>query len=120
MVQRQAERAATPERAQDRERVQTREQDRDRDHVVVDAPVAGRQAQFHGPFAQGTEGRLMKGGDIGQPIRAPYVDIDKEMLNAMSQEGDRRAKFLVPSERTLDYFETLGQSMQQANENQLA
>lgn len=39
---------------------------------------------------------------------------EKEMLNALSQEGDRRAKFLIPSERTLDYFDTLGQSMQQA------
>ena len=41
---------------------------------------------------------------------------DKEMLMAQSQEGDRRAKFLIPSERTLEYFNTLGQSMQQAHQ----
>jgi hypothetical protein len=41
---------------------------------------------------------------------------DKEMLMAQSQEGDRRAKFLIPSERTLEYFNNLGQSMQQAHQ----
>lgn len=36
----------------------------------------------------------------------------KEMLNTLNQEGDRRAKFLIPTERTLNYFSHLGQSMQ--------
>lgn len=37
----------------------------------------------------------------------------KEMLDALSEAGDRRAKFLVPSPKALDYFERLGQSLQQ-------
>ena len=37
----------------------------------------------------------------------------KEMLNTLNLEGDRRAKFLIPTERTLAYFSHLGQSMQQ-------
>jgi hypothetical protein len=36
----------------------------------------------------------------------------KEMLNTLNLEGDRRAKFLIPTERTLNYFSHLGQSMQ--------
>lgn len=42
---------------------------------------------------------------------------DKEMLSTLSLEGDRRAKFLIPTERTLKYFNTLGQSMQQAHQS---
>jgi DNA-binding MarR family transcriptional regulator len=45
---------------------------------------------------------------------------DKDMLNTMNLEGDRRAKFLIPTQRTLDYFSDLGQSMQQAHQNQTA
>lgn len=41
---------------------------------------------------------------------------DKEMLSTLSLEGDRRAKFLIPTERTLNYFDTLGQSLQKANQ----
>lgn len=36
----------------------------------------------------------------------------KDMLSTLSQEGDRRAKFLVPTERTLDYMTRLGNSLQ--------
>jgi hypothetical protein len=45
---------------------------------------------------------------------------DKDMLSALNQEGDRRAKFLIPTQRTLDYFSHLGQSMHQAHLNQPA
>ena len=45
---------------------------------------------------------------------------DKDMLSTLNQEGDRRAKFLIPTQRTLDYFSHLGQSMQQAHQNQAA
>jgi hypothetical protein len=45
---------------------------------------------------------------------------EKEMLSTLSLDGDRRAKFLIPTERTLDYFSHLGQSMQQANVSQTA
>ena len=37
----------------------------------------------------------------------------KEMLDTYSEPGDRRAKFLVPTQQALDYFHHLGQSMQQ-------
>jgi hypothetical protein len=37
---------------------------------------------------------------------------EKEMLGTLNQEGDRRAKFLVPTPRTIEYFSHLGQSMQ--------
>ncbi len=37
----------------------------------------------------------------------------KEMLNTLNLEGDRRAKFLIPTERTLSYFSHLGQTMHQ-------
>ncbi len=40
----------------------------------------------------------------------------KEMLATYNEPGDRRAKFLIPTERTLDYFNNLGQSMQQAHQ----
>lgn len=41
---------------------------------------------------------------------------DKEMLSTLSLEGDRRAKFLIPTERTLEYFDVLGQSLQKAQQ----
>nr|WP_315234888.1 hypothetical protein [uncultured Limnohabitans sp.] len=44
----------------------------------------------------------------------------KDMLSTLNLEGDRRAKFLIPTERTLDYFSHLGQSMQQAHQSQAA
>lgn len=37
----------------------------------------------------------------------------KEMLTTFNQEGDRRAKFLVPTARTIEYFNRLGRSIQQ-------
>ena len=43
---------------------------------------------------------------------------EKEMLSTLNLEGDRRAKFLIPTERTLGYFNNLGQSMQQAHQLQ--
>jgi len=42
---------------------------------------------------------------------------EKEMLSTLNLEGDRRAKFLIPTQRTLDYFSHLGQSMQTAHQN---
>jgi DNA-binding MarR family transcriptional regulator len=42
---------------------------------------------------------------------------EKEMLSTLNLEGDRRAKFLIPTQRTLDYFGHLGESMQVANQN---
>jgi hypothetical protein len=45
---------------------------------------------------------------------------EKDMLSTLNLEGDRRAKFLIPTQRTLDFFQHLGQSMQQANTNQPA
>lgn len=38
---------------------------------------------------------------------------NKEMLTTYSEPGDRRAKFLVPTEKALAYFDHLGRSMQQ-------
>ena len=45
---------------------------------------------------------------------------EKDMLSNLNLEGDRRAKFLIPTQRTLDYFQNLGQSMQQAHQNSAA
>ena len=45
---------------------------------------------------------------------------DKDMLGTLNLEGDRRAKFLIPTQRTLDYFSHLGQSMQQAQQKTVA
>ena len=42
---------------------------------------------------------------------------EKEMLSTLNLEGDRRAKFLIPTQRTLDYFSHLGQSMQVAHQD---
>jgi hypothetical protein len=39
----------------------------------------------------------------------------KDMLSAYSEPGDRRAKFLVPTEKALAYFAQLGRSMQQVH-----
>lgn len=39
----------------------------------------------------------------------------KDMLDARTELGDRRAKFLVPTEKTLAYFDHLGRSMQQVH-----
>lgn len=38
----------------------------------------------------------------------------KGMLATFSEAGDRRAKFLIPTEQALQYFDRLGQSLQQA------
>ncbi|WP_300557245.1 hypothetical protein [Limnohabitans sp. Rim8] len=45
---------------------------------------------------------------------------EKDMLSNLNMEGDRRAKFLIPTQRTLDYFQSLGQSMQQAHQKTVA
>jgi Fe-S-cluster formation regulator IscX/YfhJ len=45
---------------------------------------------------------------------------EKDMLSNLNLEGDRRAKFLIPTQRTLDYFQNLGQSMQQAHHKMVA
>ena len=37
----------------------------------------------------------------------------KDLLDTYSEAGDRRAKFLVPTQQALDYFSHLGQSLQQ-------
>lgn len=44
---------------------------------------------------------------------------DKEMLSTLKQEGDRRAKFLIPTPRTLDYLEHLGKTMQNIQQNRV-
>ncbi len=38
----------------------------------------------------------------------------KELLSAHTEQGDRRAKYLVPTQQALDYFHHLGQTMQLA------
>ena len=38
---------------------------------------------------------------------------NKDMLTTYSEVGDRRAKFLIPTPQALDYFDRLGQSLQQ-------
>lgn len=43
---------------------------------------------------------------------------NKDMLATYSEPGDRRAKFLVPTQQALDYFHHLGQSIQQVQLNQ--
>lgn len=45
---------------------------------------------------------------------------EKDMLGTLNLEGDRRAKFLIPTQRTLDYFSHLGQSMLQAHQKTVA
>ena len=39
---------------------------------------------------------------------------EKEMLTTLNREGDRRAKFLVPTAMALEYLNSMGQFMQQA------
>ena len=39
----------------------------------------------------------------------------KDLLATYSEPGDRRAKFLVPTQQALDHFHHLGQSMQQVH-----
>jgi hypothetical protein len=41
---------------------------------------------------------------------------EKEMLSTLNIEGDRRAKYLTPTQRTIEYFSHLGQSMQQVHQ----
>jgi hypothetical protein len=41
---------------------------------------------------------------------------EKQMLSTLNLESDRRAKFLIPTQLTLDHFNKLGQSMQQAQQ----
>ena len=38
---------------------------------------------------------------------------NKDMLSTYSEPGDRRAKFLIPTQKALEYFDRLGQSLQQ-------
>lgn len=38
---------------------------------------------------------------------------NKDMLSTYSEPGDRRAKFLIPTQQALEYFDRLGQSLQQ-------
>jgi hypothetical protein len=45
---------------------------------------------------------------------------NKALLDTFSEPGDRRAKFLVPTQQALDYFHHLGQSMQQVQSMHLA
>ena len=40
---------------------------------------------------------------------------EKDMLATYSEPGDRRAKFLVPTDKALGYFDHLGRSMQQVH-----
>jgi hypothetical protein len=40
----------------------------------------------------------------------------KDMLVAFNQEGDRRAKYLIPSEKTLKMFAVLGGNMQKVHQ----
>jgi hypothetical protein len=39
----------------------------------------------------------------------------KDLLTTYSEPGDRRVKFLVPTKKALDYFDQLGQSLQQVH-----
>ena len=41
---------------------------------------------------------------------------NKKLLDTCSEAGDRRTKFLVPTQEALDYFARLGQSMQQVHQ----
>ena len=44
----------------------------------------------------------------------------KDMLATYSEPGDKRAKFLVPTQKALNYFDQLGRSMQQVHAIQAA
>ena len=39
---------------------------------------------------------------------------EKDLLSNFNIEGDKRAKYLVPTSRTLDYFNQLGRTMHEA------
>lgn len=45
---------------------------------------------------------------------------DKDMLSNVNMDGDRRAKYLTPTARSLSYFDHLGQSLTQAHKTTLA
>jgi DNA-binding MarR family transcriptional regulator len=45
---------------------------------------------------------------------------EKDMLCTLNLEGDRRAKYLTPTKRSLAYFDHLGQSLTQAHKTTLA
>jgi DNA-binding MarR family transcriptional regulator len=45
---------------------------------------------------------------------------DKDMLSNVNIDGDRRAKYLTPTARSLAYFDHLGQSLTQAQLNPMA
>ena len=44
----------------------------------------------------------------------------KDMLVAFNQEGDRRAKYLIPSEKTLKMYAELGGNMQKVQQPAIA
>jgi DNA-binding MarR family transcriptional regulator len=45
---------------------------------------------------------------------------DKDMLSNVNIDGDRRAKYLTPTARSLAYFDHLGQSLTQAQHTAIA
>ena len=45
---------------------------------------------------------------------------DKDMLGNLNIDGDRRAKYLTPTPRSLAYFDHLGQSLTQVQQSSLA
>jgi DNA-binding MarR family transcriptional regulator len=45
---------------------------------------------------------------------------EKDMLGTLNLEGDRRAKYLTPTQRSLAYFDHLGQSLTQVHQTTLA
>lgn len=45
---------------------------------------------------------------------------DKDMLGNLNIDGDRRAKYLTPTARSLAYFDHLGQSLTQVQQTTLA
>jgi DNA-binding MarR family transcriptional regulator len=45
---------------------------------------------------------------------------EKDMLGTLNLEGDRRAKYLTPTKRSLAYFDHLGQSLTQVHQTTLA
>lgn len=42
---------------------------------------------------------------------------NKELLTTASESGDRRTKYLVPTQKALDYFHQLGQSLLQVHQS---
>lgn len=45
---------------------------------------------------------------------------EKDMIGTLHLDGDRRAKYLTPTKRSLTYFDHLGQSLTQAQQTSLA